>query len=121
MLNSGNELTGQFEFADTDKVVINSWYVGRLEFKRSTIKAMILAKGGGGRVTFNGPTASEGWVFSTARNVGEKGVIIQPRPIQGILPRKNAPSGKFWFKANSLETSVPARWWGEKLISQTSR
>ncbi len=116
LLNSGNELTGQIQFADADKVVINSWYAGRLEFKRSAIKAMIPVKGGSGRITFNGPTASDDWVFSTAKNAGgKKGILIQPRPIQGILPRKNAPSGKFQFNANSLESTGSGAMVGRKV------
>ena len=54
LLNSGNELTGKIEIVDTDKVVINSWYAGRLEFKRTAIKAIIPARGGSEQVTFNG-------------------------------------------------------------------
>ena len=108
LLNSGNELTGKIEIVDADKVVINSWYAGRLEFKRSAIKAVIPSKSNSGRVTFNGPTASDGWVFSTAKNAGGKGGFLipqGPRPIPGNLAKKNAPSGKFQFKANSFEST----------------
>ena len=91
LLNSGNELTGQLEFADTDKVVINSWYAGRLEFKRTAIKAIIPASGSSGRVTFIGPTASDEWVFSTANKAeGGIGILPVPRIVLGGLPKKKA-------------------------------
>ena len=100
LLHSGNELTGQLELADVAKVVINSWYAGRLEFKRTAIKVIIPASGSGGRVTFSGPTASSGWVFSTAKKA-EGGIGILP----GGLPKKKAANGKFQFNANSLKST----------------
>ncbi len=118
LLHSGNELTGQLEFADAAKVVVNSWYAGRLEFKRSAIRAVIPGKGGSGRVTFNGPTASDDWVFGTAKNAGgKKGFLIPqgPRPIPGNLPKKNVPSGKFQFKANSFESTGSGAMVGRKV------
>ena len=116
LLHSGNELTGQLEFADAAKVMVNSWYAGRLEFKRSAIKAVIPGKGGSGRVTFNGPTASDDWVFGTAKNAGgKKGILILPRAIPGNLPKKNAPSGKFQFKANSFESTGSGAMVGRKV------
>ena len=118
LLHSGNELTGQLEFADAAKVMVNSWYAGRLEFKRSAIKAVIPGKGGSGRVTFNGPTASDDWVFGTAKNAGgKKGFLIPqgPRPIPGNLPKKNVPSGKFQFKANSFESTGSGAMVGRKV------
>jgi len=118
LLHSGNELTGQLEFADADKVVINSWYAGRLEFRRSAIKAVIPSKGGSSRVTFNGPTAKDDWVFGTAKNAGgKKGFLIPqgPRPIPGNLAKKNVPSGKFQFKANSFESTGSGAMVGRKV------
>ena len=109
LLNSGNELTGKIEIVDTDKVVVNSWYAGRLEFKRTAIKAIIPARGGSQQVTFNGPKSEKDWVFSTAKNAGgKKGVLnnfIPPKAIPGNLPKKNVPSGMFQFKANSFEST----------------
>ena len=106
LLNSGNELTGKIEIVDADKVVINSWYAGRLEFKRTAIKAIIPARGGSGQVTFNGPKSEKNWVFSTAKNAGgRKGILIPPKVIPGNLPKKNVPSGMFQFKANSFEST----------------
>ena len=119
LLHSGNELTGQLEFADADKVVINSWYAGRLEFKRAAIKAIIPASGSSGRVTFSGPKASDGWVFSTAKNAGgKKGFpngLLPQGPIQGGLPKKNTPSGKFQLKVNSLESTGSGAMVGRKV------
>ena len=119
LLHSGNELTGQLEFADADKVVINSWYAGRLEFKRTAIKAIIPASGSSGRVTFSGPKASDGWVFSTAKNAGgKKGFpngLLPQGPIQGGLPKKNTPSGKFQLKVNSLESTGSGAMVGRKV------
>ena len=118
LLHSGNELTGQLEFADTDKVVINSWYAGRLEFKRGAIKAMIPSKGSSSRVTFKGPSAKDDWVFGTAKNAGGKrGFLIPqgPKPIPGNLAKKNAPSGKFQFKANSFESTGSGAMVGRKV------
>ena len=116
LLNSGNELTGQLEFVDADKVVINSWYAGRLEFKRTAIKAIIPASGSLGRITFSGPKASDGWVFSTAKNAGgKKGFPIPQGPFQGILPKKNTPSGKFQLKVNSLESTGSGAMVGRKV------
>jgi hypothetical protein len=109
LLNSGNELTGKIEIVDADKVVINSWYAGRLEFKRTAIKAIIPARGGSEQVTFNGPKSEKDWVFSTAKNAGgKKGVLnnfIPPKAIPGNLPKKNVPGGMFQFKANSFEST----------------
>jgi hypothetical protein len=99
LLNSGNELTGKIEIVDADKVVINSWYAGRLEFKRTAIKAIIPARGGSEQVTFNGPKSEKDWVFSTAKNAGGK------KGIPGNLPKKNVPGGIFQFKANSFEST----------------
>ncbi|MCH2378749.1 MAG: hypothetical protein MK236_04930 [Pedosphaera sp.] len=116
LLNSGNELTGQLEFVDADKVVINSWYAGRLEFKRTAIKAIIPASVSSGRVTFSGPTASAGWVFGTAKNAGgQKGIPVPQGFFQGALPKKNALGGKFQLKANSLESTGSGAMVGRKV------
>ena len=116
MLNSGNELTGQLEFVDADKVVINSWYAGRLEFKRTAIKAIIPASGSSGRVIFSGPTASEEWVFSTANKAeGGIGILPVPRIVQGGLPKKKAANGKFQFNANSLDSTGSGAMAGRKV------
>ena len=116
LLNSGNELTGQLEFADADKVVINSWYAGRLEFKRIAIKAIIPASGSSGRVTFSGPTASDKWVFSTANKAeGGIGILPVPRIVPGGLPKKKAANGKFQFNANSLDSTGSGAMAGRKV------
>ena len=116
LLNSGNELTGQLEFVDADKVVINSWYAGRLEFKRTAIKAIIPASVSSGRITFSGPTASAGWVFGTAKNAGgQKGIPVPQGFFQGALPKKNALGGKFQLKANSLESTGSGAMVGRKV------
>ena len=116
LLNSGSELAGQLEFADTDKVVINSWYAGRLEFKRTTIKAIIPASGSSGRITFSGPTASSGWIFSTANKAeGRIGILPVPRIVPGGVPKKKAANGKFQFNGNSLNSTGSGAMAGRKV------
>ena len=69
-LANGDELAGNLLSLDQDKLVLETWYAGKLSLPRASVQSMRFLSEGPS--LFEGPTGLDGWTLSAAKDEVDK-------------------------------------------------
>ncbi len=70
-LSNQDELPGELVLLDNEKLVLDTWYAGRLSIPRKRIR--MIRPAGGNQNLYEGPHGLDGWTLSDARQEPETG------------------------------------------------